>query len=155
MGIAKMAATRSHCYSRKIGAVLVRGRSIISTGYNGPPMGASHCEKRHPLGKKECPRKFRKIPPGQGLWMCPAGHAEGNTINLAARNGISTEGATLYCYCGVPCKSCAIAIINAGIKEVVCLSFKEYDERKDAIKSKDLFKEAGVKVRVFTPSAKK
>lgn len=156
MNIAKIAASRSHCYSRKVGTVLVKGRSIISTGYNGPPMGVSHCEARHPQGKKECPRQFKEVPSGQGLWMCPAAHAERNAIVLAARNGVSVEGTTLYLYSNKggssPCKDCAIEIINAGIREVVCFTGQEYDERPDAIKATDLFKEAGIKVRVFTPT---
>lgn len=149
MEIAKIAASKSHCYSRKLGAVLVKGKTIISTGYNGPPMGVPHCEARHPRGKKECPRRYAGFSSGQAIERCPAGHAERNAIDLAARNGIATEGTILYCYCGIPCKECAISIINAGIKEVICLSLEEYDQRPEAMKSKYLFDEAGVKVRIF------
>jgi len=149
MKVAKIVASKTHCYSRKLGAVLVKGKIIISTGYNGPPMGVPHCEARHPEGKRKCPRRYFNIPHGEGMHMCPAGHAERNALIFAARNGIATEGTTIYCYCGVPCKDCAIEIINAGVKEVVCLSLEEYDKRPEAIKSKYLFDEAGVKVRVF------
>jgi len=149
MQIAKIVAQKSHCYSIKIGAVLVREKTIVSTGYNGPPMGVPHCEARHPKHKKECPRRYLGFPHGEGLYTCPAGHAERNALILAARNGIATKGTILYCYCGIPCKDCAIEIINAGVKEVICLNLEEYDQRPEAMKSKYLFDEAGVKIRVF------
>lgn len=149
MGLAEMAASKSHCYSRQVGVVVVRDKIVLSTGYNGPAMGAPHCETRHPEGKKECPRRYAGIPSGQGLEQCPAVHAEANALFLAARVGHATKGATMYCYCTIPCIRCAVGIIQAGIKEVVCTGLEEYDPRPQAIKSIDQFNQTGVKVRVF------
>jgi len=110
--IAKEVAGRSHCLSRQIGAILVKNRSIISTGYNGPPRGFPHCEG-------ECPRQAAGFKSGGGLHMCPAVHAEVNAIANAARLGVSTKNTTMYLTCNVPCKDCLAVIINAGITEVV------------------------------------
>ena len=71
----QIARDECHCYSRQIGAVIARGNIDLSTGYNGPPMGVSHCENRHPLGRKECPRRYLGYASGQGLHICPAKHA--------------------------------------------------------------------------------
>lgn len=116
MGLAKQVAQNSKCFSRKLGAILVRDKHIISTGYNGPPKKIPHCDTR---GDGGCPRKKQGYASGEGLDLCIAGHAERNAIISAARVGISTAGSTLYCYCGPPCKDCMIEIINAGIVEVV------------------------------------
>lgn len=137
MSVAKLAAGMSKCASRGIGAVLVRDRQILSFGYNGAPAGVELCQS--PALK--CPRKKLGIPSGQGLEMCPAQHAEENCIHNAAKNGISTEGATLYCYCGIPCQRCAGALINAGVVRVVCLNRHVYDSM-----SQLLFEQAGVEV---------
>ncbi len=129
--------------SRKVGAVLVKDNCIVSTGYNGPARGVSHCyerdfefydrlnsEKSAEQLKNDyptiCPRKDYGYKSGQGLHLCQAAHAERNAILQAARNGICTKDTILYCYCGVPCKDCMIEIINAGIKKIVCLG-TEYD----------------------------
>jgi len=125
---AKLWMTRSKCLSRKIGAVLVRENYVISTGYNGPPSGIPHCEVRTDSGEyasstidKTCPRRRMGFPSGEGMEHCVAVHAEINPIMQAAKMGISTKGATLYCFCGTPCKDCAKEIIQAGITRVVCL----------------------------------
>jgi dCMP deaminase len=73
-----------------------------------------------------CPRREFGFKSGKGLEICVAGHAERNALIQAARLGISTAGSTLYAYCGIPCKDCAIEIVNAGIKKVVCLK-KDYE----------------------------
>jgi dCMP deaminase len=149
--VAKEVATNSKCLSRKIGAVLVRDKSIISTGYNGPPCGVRHCNERtykfySDLDKgivgedkavyfidgevdkpTECPRRALNYPSGKGLHLCQAGHAERNAIVQAARNGICTRYADLYCYCPLPCAPCMIEIINAGINSVICLEGLDYD----------------------------
>ena len=131
MKIAKVVSTQSKCLSRQIGAVLVRDSHIIATGYNGPPMGVPHCEWRDWLGNysnsmKEpiyiCPRERAGFESGEGLQLCPAVHAEMNTILEAARFGISTMATTIYCYCGIPCKDCAKELINAGVWRVVHLA---------------------------------
>jgi dCMP deaminase len=119
MGIAKSVGNNSKCLSRSIGAVLVKDKAIIATGYNGPPRGVPHCYSRNENYERRCPRQVKGYKSGQGLELCIAGHAERNAILQAARMGISTKGATLVCHCGVPCKDCAIEIINAGIVEVV------------------------------------
>ena len=110
--IAKEVAGRSHCLSRQIGAILVKNRSIISTGYNGPPRGFTHCEG-------ECPRQAAGFKSGDGLHLCPAVHAEVNAIANAARIGVSTKNTTMYLTCNVPCKDCLAVIINAGITGIV------------------------------------
>jgi len=105
-------ASKSHCLSRQIGAILVFEDSIISTGYNGPPRGVSHCEHA-------CPRKAVGYPSGEGLHLCPAAHAEANCIVNAARLGIQTLDSTMYMNCPIPCAECTKLIINAGITHLV------------------------------------
>ena len=139
---AKLWMERSKCLSRQIGAVLVRGKHVIATGYNGPPSGVPHCNWRDNNGNyvtpvsdtegytvdyerfepvDECPRRRMGFPSGEGMEHCVAVHAEVNPIMQAAKLGISTEGATLYAYCGTPCVNCMKEIIQAGIKRIVCL----------------------------------
>jgi dCMP deaminase len=119
MKLAHEVAQNSKCLSRSIGAVLVRDKSIISTGYNGPPRSVPECWMRNPSYIRECPRQLQGYKSGEGLHLCIAGHAERNAIVNAARLGIETKGTTLVCYCGVPCKDCMIEIINAGIVEII------------------------------------
>jgi dCMP deaminase len=113
-------ATKSPCLSRQIGAVLVRDNSIVSTGFNGPARGYAHCG-RHTAAFEDpiCPRRVAGYKSGEGLYMCPAAHAEANTIANAARIGAVTVGTTLYMNCIIPCKDCAIILVNAGIVEIV------------------------------------
>jgi dCMP deaminase len=115
-------------------------RFIISTGYNGPPMGCTHCEG-------VCPRKKRGFKSGEGLEYCPAAHAERNAISVAARLGHATEGYTMYMNCNIPCFECAKSIINAGITEIVVTDFIDYEHH--GILGRDLFAQAGVKIRKF------
>ena len=141
--IAKEVSERTKCLSRKVGAVLVYDKSIISTGYNGPPRGIKRCEEREPSfywelddGKTElssetaykdiCPRRKLNYKSGQGLHLCQAGHAERNALINAARLGISTLGSTMYCYCALPCLPCMIEIINAGVERLVYLKGSDY-----------------------------
>lgn len=119
LNVAKEVAKNSKCLSRKIGAVLVRDKSIISTGYNGGPRGVPGCWTRNPNYERVCPRQLQGFKSGEGLHLCVAGHAERNAIVQAARFGIATKGTTLVCYCGIPCAPCLIEIINAGVIEVV------------------------------------
>ena len=159
LGMARAASKRCKCGSRQIGSVLVKNGWIIGTGYNGAPVGVRPCWERNrkvynkfdmpiSVSDGECPRKVMGYGSGQGLEYCPAAHSEVNAIISAARNGVSTEGTTLYCYCGMPCQACAAYIINAGVKEVVCIEDSEY---RDTLNSKDLFYEADVLVRVVKP----
>lgn len=133
----------SKCLSRKIGAILVRNKSIICTGYNGPPRGVPHCDfsryikdaylfpkiKGADIGKlgEVCPRAIMGFKSGEGLDFCPAGHAERNVLVTAARSGINTNHCTMYMNCAIPCKDCLIEIINAGIKEIVVTKYEFYD----------------------------
>lgn len=153
----------SKCHSRKIGAVLVRDNSVISTGYNGPPRGVPTCDQRwyidkkfankygkHIVGKNAedikgmCPRRVIGFPSGQGLEICPAGHAERNALINAARLGIKTEGTKLYMSCAVPCTPCMVEIINAGVEEIVCSSLDIYDET-----AMYLLENSDLKIRLF------
>lgn len=112
--IAKAAATRSTCLRRKVGAVLVRDRQILSTGYNGAPRGVTHC------AITGCLREKLKIPSGERHEICRGSHAEINAIAQAASVGTATAGAWVYCT-HEPCIYCTKAIINAGCEKVFYL----------------------------------
>ncbi|MCK9525938.1 MAG: dCMP deaminase family protein [Limnochordia bacterium] len=112
MEIAKLVSSRSTCLRRQVGAVLVRDKHIIATGYNGAPRGISHCME---VG---CLREKLAIPSGERHEMCRGTHAEQNAIIQAALHGVSTDGATLYCT-HQPCILCAKMLINAGVQKVV------------------------------------
>jgi dCMP deaminase len=143
-GLCRQVARNSKCLSRRIGAVLVQDKNIISTGYNGPPTNVARCDNRWTIdpvfskkygdlikGKETkgvCPRKLLGFASGEAIDMCPATHAEVNAIVYAAKNGITVKGATLYMSCGIPCFNCLKVIINSGIKEIVVLSLRTYDE---------------------------
>jgi dCMP deaminase len=142
--VCRQVARNSKCLSRRIGAVLVYDKSIISTGYNGPPRGVPRCDirwridaafnkKYGDLAKDKkldgvCPRYALGFKSGEGLEICVAGHSERNALINAARLGIRTKGASLYMTCGIPCTTCLIEIINAGVKEIIVTSLKTYDE---------------------------
>lgn len=115
MEVARLVGTWASCYQaeRKIGAVIVQNKRIMTTGYNGAPAGIKTCVERG-----ECLRRKMGIPSGTRQEMCYATHAEQNAIIQAARLGISIEGATLYCT-HQPCAVCAKMIVNAGIVRVV------------------------------------
>lgn len=155
--VCKSIASKSPCLSRQIGAILVKDKSIISTGYNGPARGYPHCKAvrvempdlKEMLPPEEgihtelvCPRYAKGYKSGEGLDECPAAHAEVNCIANAARAGASTIGSTLYMNCIIPCKDCAVAIVNAGITEVVVEDIVPYDDM-----SIEIFKHGKVKVR--------
>ena len=140
-------ATKSPCLSRKIGAILVRDKSIISSGYNGPPRGIPHCghdrfivdkvlsDLIHTLRKdfapeinKICPRRVLGYGSGTHMELCPAQHAEENAVSNAARVGASTIGSTLYMNSMIPCQKCFGTLINAGVVEIVVSNSKLYDK---------------------------
>ncbi|HET6456952.1 MAG TPA: cytidine/deoxycytidylate deaminase family protein [Armatimonadota bacterium] len=110
--IAQVVAKRSTCVRRQIGAVIVKDRRILTTGYNGAPSGLAHCLETG------CLRDQLGIASGQRAEMCRALHSEMNAIIQAAQHGVSTKGATLYCT-HQPCSVCARMLINAGIVRLV------------------------------------
>lgn len=112
LNIAHLVATRSTCLRRQVGAVAVKNKQILATGYNGAPMGVTHCDE---VG---CLREQLKVPSGERHELCRALHAEQNAFLQAARHGVNLDGATLYVTVQ-PCSICAKMIINAGIKKVV------------------------------------
>jgi dCMP deaminase len=111
MRIARLAATRSTCLRRQVGAVIVKNKKVLATGYNGSPSGLKHCLD---IG---CLREELGIPSGQRHELCRAIHAEQNAIIQAATSGISIEGGVLYSTT-FPCILCAKMLINAGIREI-------------------------------------
>jgi len=111
--IARQVATRSTCLRRRVGAVIVHDKRILTTGYNGAPRGLPHCDETG------CLREQLGIPSGQRQEICRALHAEQNAIIQAALHGVSVEGGTIY-ITHQPCVTCAKMIINAGIVRVVC-----------------------------------
>ncbi len=112
MEICEVVKTRSTCLRRQIGAIIVRDKQILSTGYNGAPKGLEHCLT---LG---CQREKLGIPSGERHELCRALHAEQNAIIQAAHNGINISGSTLYVTTR-PCVMCAKMCINAGIKKII------------------------------------
>ncbi len=111
MEIARVVATRSTCLRRSVGAVLVKNRQILATGYNGVPRGLAHCDERG------CLRDQLGIPSGERHELCRGLHAEQNGIIQAAYHGIAIAGAELYCT-NQPCVVCAKMLVNAGIQAV-------------------------------------
>ena len=112
--IAHTVQQRSTCWRRQVGALVVRDKQILSTGYNGAPSGLPHCTI------KTCLRTQQDIPSGERLDICRALHAEMNALLQGAKHGIAVKGATLY-VTDTPCDLCAKMIINAGITRVVAV----------------------------------
>ena len=112
MDIASLVAQRSTCLRRKVGAVAVKDKRMLATGYNGAPSGVPHC------AETGCLRQKLNIPSGQRQEICRAVHAEQNVIVQAARHGVSLEGATLYCT-HLPCITCSKMLANVGIARIV------------------------------------
>ena len=110
--ITHLVAKRSTCLRRQVGAVIVKDKNILATGYNGAPSGVSHCLD---VG---CLREKLHIPSGERHELCRGLHAEQNAIIQAAKHGTSIEGSTLYCTT-MPCIICSKMIINAGIRRIV------------------------------------
>ncbi|MEW5866709.1 MAG: cytidine/deoxycytidylate deaminase family protein [Bacillota bacterium] len=136
MEIARIVASRSTCLRRQVGAIAVRDRRILATGYNGAPSGLAHC------GEVGCLRTEWDVPSGERHELCRGLHAEQNVIIQAALHGISIRGATVYCT-NQPCVLCAKMLVNAGISEIVYHG--EYPDQLAA----DILREADVKTRRF------
>lgn len=118
MSMAVAVSKRSVCLHRQAGAVIVKdNRSIIATGYNGPPADQPHCSELGTCGKDHTEDKLRYCR-AEGL------HAESNAIISAARLGVSTDGTIMYCIYS-PCLSCCNMIKNAGIQEVIYMEVYE------------------------------
>lgn len=133
MDIATLVSKRSSCLRRSVGAVLVRDRRILATGYNGAPSGMRHCLETG------CLREQMNVPSGERHELCRGLHAEQNAIIQAALHGVSINGATLYCT-NHPCVICSKMIINAGISQVIV-----QDIYRDAL-SEEMLGEAGIEV---------
>jgi len=136
LSIAELVSRRSTCLRRSVGAVLVKDRRILATGYNGAPSFIEHCDKTG------CVREKLRIPSGERHELCRGLHAEQNSFLQAALHGTSLKDATLYCTTQ-PCVICAKMIINAGIREVVIKG--DYPDKM----SKDFLKKARIKVRML------
>lgn len=132
--MSKLVAKRSTCLRRSVGAVLVKDKRILATGYNGAPRGLKHCID---MG---CMRQKLKIPSGERHELCRALHAEQNALIQASLYGISVAGSTLYAT-NQPCVICAKMLINAGIKEIVIAD--GYPDKMAA----DFLKHAKIKIR--------
>lgn len=111
MAIAALVARRSTCLRRSVGAVIVKDRRILATGYNGAPAGITHCMETG------CLRETMNVASGQRHELCRGIHAEQNAIIQAAYHGVSIQGATLYCT-NLPCSICTKMLINAGIGRI-------------------------------------
>lgn len=134
MDIAKVVALRSNCLKRKVAAVIVKDRRIISTGYNGTPRGIRNCNEGG------CPRCSSLGESGKSLDTCICSHAEENAIVQSAYHGVSIKDASIYSTFS-PCLLCTKMIINSGITEVIYQSAYSLEEV-----SLGLLKEAGIMV---------
>lgn len=131
--ITRAVATRATCSRKAVGAILVKNKLILATGYNGAPAGVRHCDHREgkDLLNGHCARST---------------HAEQNAVVQAARHGISIEGATLYCT-NNPCLGCTKLLINAGVRRIL------YEEPYADPLAFELLNEAGVTVEQVSPGA--
>ena len=137
MSIASVIASRSNCMKRKVAAIIIKDKRIISTGYNGTPRGVKNCNEGG------CERCNTNTESGKNLADCVCSHGEENAIVQSAYHGIAIKGSSLYTTFS-PCLLCTKMIINAGIGEVVYNA--EYPLADQTIK---LLKEAGIVVRKY------
>lgn len=138
MEITRLVAERSTCSRRKVGAIAVKNKRILATGYNGAPRNMRDCLE---IG---CLREKLSVPSGQRHELCRGLHAEQNVIIQAAVHGVSLEGADIYCT-HQPCLICAKMLINCGVTSV-CYEVPYPDSM-----SESMFMEAGVRLHQFTP----
>jgi dCMP deaminase len=137
MDIAHLVAKRSTCLRRQVGAVMVKEKNILATGYNGTPSGITHCEQ---VG---CLRRKLNVPSGERHELCRGLHAEQNAIIQAAKHGANIAGATLYCT-NSPCVICSKMLINADIRRIF------YKEGYPDLLSMEMLEESGVEVIEFS-----
>ena len=135
MEMAEVAAKRSTCLRRKVGAVIVKNKQILASGYNGTPMGLPHCEQF-------------KVPSGKNHELCRGVHAEQNAICQAAFHGVSVKGATIY-VTNQPCVVCTKMLINAGIERVVYAN--PYPDEL----AQEMMGESQMRIEVFKANVKK
>ena len=133
MEITHLVSKRSTCMRRQVGAVIVRDKRILATGYNGAPRGLRHCSETG------CLREKMGVPSGQNQELCRGLHAEQNAIIQAALSGVSIEDSQIYTVTR-PCVVCAKMIINAGIKRVV------FHEGYSDPLSEQMLEEAGIEM---------
>ncbi|MCK5504465.1 MAG: cytidine/deoxycytidylate deaminase family protein [Thermodesulfovibrionia bacterium] len=134
MDITSLVAKRSTCLRRAVGAIIVKDKRILSTGYNGAPSGIRHCIETG------CLREKLMVPSGEKHELCRGIHAEQNAIIQAAYHGVSIKNGTLYCT-NLPCSICAKMIINAGINNIY------YASGYADTMSVEMLKEAGINVK--------
>jgi len=135
--MASLVAERSTCLRHHVGAILVRDKRVLTTGYNGAAIGKKDCLE---LG---CRKSELNIPSGMGYEECRAIHAEQNAIIQGGVHGTSIKGSTLY-LTHTPCRICAKEIVQAGIKKIV--SYQDFTGDKGA---KDYLEEEGIKIEIF------
>ncbi|HWR63074.1 MAG TPA: dCMP deaminase family protein [Candidatus Thermoplasmatota archaeon] len=136
MEMAYVVAKRSTCLRRKVGAILVKEKHILSTGYNGAPKGLKHCSETG------CLRQDQNIPSGERHELCRGLHAEQNAIIQAAVFGVSIKGSVLYCT-NTPCVVCVKMLINAGVTEIIYAG-----EYPDGL-AKQMMSESTLKIKRF------
>jgi len=136
MDITHLVAKRSTCLRRHVGAILVKDKKILATGYNGAPARLKHCLE---IG---CLRELQSVPSGERHELCRGLHGEQNAIIQAAYHGVAIRGATLYCT-NHPCVICSKMLINAGIERIV------YEEGYADDLAGQMLKESGIKVERF------
>lgn len=141
MDITHLVAKRSTCLRRHVGAILVKDKKILATGYNGAPSRLDHCLD---IG---CLRQQLNIPSGERHELCRGLHAEQNAIIQAAYHGVAIRGAILYCT-NHPCIICSKMIINSGIDRIV------YEEGYADELASGMLKESGIKVEKFNRKRK-
>ena len=135
--MAILAAKRSNCVSRQVGAVITVDNQVVATGYNGAPKHLHHC-----IDAGGCLRKLNHIESGTRQEICRAVHAEQNAIISAAVKGVSIKGGTLYVNT-YPCSICTRMLINAEIKRIV------YDSDYSDPLSKEMLDESGIEIVRF------
>jgi dCMP deaminase len=142
MEITHLVARRSTCLRRQVGAVLVKDKNILATGYNGAPSGVPHCLD------EGCLREKLQIPSGERHELCRGLHAEQNAIIQAAKHGTNIDASTLYCTT-MPCIICSKMIINAGIRRIV------FEEGYPDQLASEMIAKSGVSVERFIPPGQK
>ncbi len=136
MDITRLVSKRSTCLRRHVGAILVKDKKILATGYNGAPSRLDHCLD---VG---CLRQEKGIPSGERHELCRGLHAEQNAIIQAAYHGVGIQGAVLFCT-NHPCIICSKMIINAGIHRII------YEEGYADRLAAEMLKESGIKIKRF------